>query len=176
MITPDFTGELSDISIGDAWSPVLEKSGHGYSIIISRSITFDKILNELKQKEIIDLEENDENSTIEMHSHMLEFKKIGSYLRIKKLSKKGPVPLYDLKPASISFQRKLIETIIGLIINLAASKKTKNIFSLVSSNVLGFIFEILRKLWKSITKPTKRKGFLNQNFIEVKNDRLKEFM
>lgn len=176
LITPDFTGELSDISIGDAWSPVLEKSGHGYSIIISRSITFDKILNELKQKEIIDLEENDENSTIEMHSHMLEFKKIGSYLRIKKLSKKGPVPLYDLKPASISFQRKLIETIIGLIINLAASKKTKNIFSLVSSNVLGFIFEILRKLWKSITKPTKRKGFLNQNFIEVKNDRLKEFM
>ena len=46
----------------------------------------------------------------------------------------------------------------------------------MSSNVLGFIFEILRKLWKSITKPTKRKGFLNQNFIEVKNDRLKEFM
>ena len=77
MITPDFTGELSDISIGDAWSPVLEKSGHGYSII-SRSITFDKILNELKQKEIIDLEKM--TKILEMHSHMLEFKKIGSYL------------------------------------------------------------------------------------------------
>ena len=45
--------------------------------------------------------------TIEMHSHMLEFKKIGSYLKNKKIVKKGPVPLYDLKPASISFQRKL---------------------------------------------------------------------
>ena len=27
MITPDFTSELADISIGDAWSPKLEKKG-----------------------------------------------------------------------------------------------------------------------------------------------------
>ncbi len=176
LITPDFTGELSDISIGDAWSPVLEKSGHGYSIVISRSASFDKILNNLKQKEVISLKKNDEKLTMEMHSHMLEFKKIGSYLRIRKLSKKGPVPLYDLKPSHVSAQRKLIEEIIGLIIRLAASKKTKNIFSLVSSNILGFIFELLRKIWKSITKPTKRKGFLKRNFIEIKNDRLEEFI
>ena len=46
----------------------IRKSGYGYSIIISYIYNFNKILNELKQKEIIDLEENDENSTIEMHS------------------------------------------------------------------------------------------------------------
>ena len=39
MITPDFTSELADISIGDAWSPKLEKKGHGYSVVISRSIS-----------------------------------------------------------------------------------------------------------------------------------------
>ena len=50
-----------------------------------------------------------------MHAHMIDFKKIGSYLRIKKL-KNGPVPEYDLKPNSISIKRKLIEYIIGLVL------------------------------------------------------------
>jgi len=176
LITPDFTGELSDISIGDAWSPVLEKKGHGYSIIISRSSYFDKMLNNLHKKKIIDLKKNSKISTIQMHSHMLEFKKIGSYLRLKKLEKKGPVPLYDLRPYDVSYQRRLIESIIGFIIKLASNKNIKYIFSLVSSNLLGIMFEFFRSLWKSLTKPTKRKGFLNQKFIKIKNDRLNEFL
>ena len=35
LITPDFTAELSDISVGDAWSPNLENKGHGYSVIVT---------------------------------------------------------------------------------------------------------------------------------------------
>ena len=37
LITPDFTGELSDVSVGDAWSPTLENKGYGYSVAITRS-------------------------------------------------------------------------------------------------------------------------------------------
>tara|TARA_B100002051_G_C16728451_1_gene636718 strand:+ start:240 stop:1616 length:1377 start_codon:yes stop_codon:yes gene_type:complete len=176
LITPDFTGELSDISVGDAWSPKLENKGHGYSVVITRSKVFDKILTKLKRKKSIYLKYINFKNTVSMHAHMLEFKKVGSYLRIEKLKKKGPVPLYDLKPKNISFLRKKIELLIGLIISTASNKNVKSFFSLINSTVMGFIFKILRQLWKSITKPTKRKGLDNLKIIKVKNKRVEEFV
>ena len=174
LITPDFTGELSDISIGDAWSPKLEGIGHGFSVIISRSKKIDLILRALGKKKI-NLEPIDQKKAISMHAHMIEFKKIGSYLRIEKLKKKGPVPLYDLKPKNISLLRRLIEFFIGLIILTASKNSVKSFFSFVNSNLLGFFFQILRQIWKKITKTTKRKGLNKIKFIKIKNERLREF-
>ncbi len=175
LITPDFTGELSDISIGDAWSPKLENKGHGYSVAIIRSGVIDKILTKLKKKGDLYLRKINYKSAVRMHAHMIEFKKVGSYLRIEKLKKKGPVPLYDLEPKNISFFRKKIETLIGLIILISSNQKVKSLFALISSRLLGFIFKIIRQLWKSITKPTKRKGLDNIKLVTVKNKRVEEF-
>tara|TARA_B100001093_G_C26828865_1_gene1015257 strand:- start:600 stop:1973 length:1374 start_codon:yes stop_codon:yes gene_type:complete len=175
LITPDFTGELSDISVGDAWSPKLENKGYGYSVIISRSKIFDKILENLKKKDVIQTKKISLLSALNMHAHMLEFKKIGSFLRISKLKKNGPVPLYDLKPHFVSNLRKTIEFLIGLIILVASKKNVKKIFSMINSNFMGSIFQIIRKFWKLLTKPTKRKGFSNVKFIKIKNNRLAEF-
>ncbi len=174
LITPDFTGELSDISIGDAWSPKLEGIGHGFSVIISRSKKIDLILRALGKKKI-NLEPIDQKKAISMHAHMIEFKKIGSYLRIEKLKKKGPVPLYDLKPKNISLLRRLIEFFIGLIILTASKNSVKSFFSFINSNLLGFFFQILRQIWKKITKTTKRKGLNKIKFTKIKNERLREF-
>ena len=176
LITPDFTGELSDISIGDAWSPSLESKGHGYSVAITRTKIFDKILMKLKIKNDLYLKKINLKNTVRMHAHMLEFKKVGSYLRIEKLKKKGPVPLYDLEPQNISFLRKYIESLIGFIISVASNKSVKSIFSLINSRFLGFIFKFIRQIWKSITKPTKRKGLDNIKIISVKNKRVEEFL
>ena len=175
LITPDFTGELSDVSIGDAWSPKLESKGYGYSVVISRSDEIDKIINKLKRKKIIELKKINLENTIKMHAHMLEFKKIGSFLRIKKLKKKGPVPLYDLKPINIKFTRKLIEFLIGVIIKISSYKIIKSIFILINSNIMGYIFQTLRIFWKLMTKTTKRKGLKNLKLNKVNNERLMEF-
>ena len=175
LITPDFTGELSDISVGDAWSPKLENKGYGYSVIISRSKFFEKLLKNLQKKNIIRLKKANISSALNMHAHMLEFKKIGSYLRLNKLKIKGPVPLYDLKPHYVSKLRLFIEFLIEIIILIAAKKNIKKIFSKVNSNFMGLLFQIIRKFWKSLTKQTKRKGFRNIKFIKVKNARLEEF-
>ena len=176
LITPDFTGELSDISIGDAWSPKLENKGHGYSAVITRSRIFDQILLKLKTNDTLNVKKINFKDAIKMHAHMIEFKKVGSYLRIEKLKKKGPVPLYDLEPINISFTRKFIELVIGAIISIASNRIIKNIFSFVNSNVLGLIFKIIRQVWKSVTKPTKRKGLNKIKIIKVKNKRLEEFL
>ena len=176
LITPDFTGELSDISVGDAWSPKLENKGHGYSVVISRSSTIDEILKTLQRKNILHSQSLNLKNAVQMHAHMIEFKKIGSYLRIKKFKKKGPVPIYDLKPNLISIKRKLIESIIGLIISLSSKKLTRLFFSYISSNIMGLLFQSIRNTWKSLTKTTKRKGLSKIKFSEVKNNRLKEFL
>ena len=176
LITPDFTGELSDISIGDAWSPKLENKGHGYSVAITRSKIFDKILIKLKKNNDLYLKKVNYKNTVRMHAHMIEFKKIGSFLRIEKLKKKGPVPLYDLEPIDISFLRKNIESLIGIIILIASNKKVKNLFSLINSRFMGFAFKIIRQIWKSISKPTKRKGLNNIKLVEVKNKRVEEII
>ncbi len=107
---------------------------------------------------------------------MIEFKKVGSYLRIENLKKKGPVPLYDLKPNEISLLRKLIENFIGLVIKFTSKKSVGNLFSFISSNLMGYLFQILRSFWKKISKPTKRKGLNNIKFVKIKNIRLNEFL
>ena len=175
LITPDFTGELSDISVGDAWSPNLEKKGHGYSVVICRSKKFESYLNKLSIAKIIEVKSVNLKEVIRMHSHMIEFKKVGSYLRLQKLKKKGPIPLYDLKPLKISFTRNLIEILIGLIINISSKPYTKYVISLISSKIMGYLFQVLRSSWKYISKPTKRKGLANLKLIKIENKRSNEF-
>lgn len=174
MITPDFTGELSDISIGDAWSPKLEGIGHGFSVMISRTKKMDFILRKL-DKNKINLNLINSKKAISMHAHMIEFKKIGSYLRIEKLKKKGPVPLYDLKPKYVSFLRRQIEFFINLIIYIASNNSVRSFFSFINSNIMGYFFQVLRDIWKKTTKTTKRKGLNKIKFVKIKNQRLKEF-
>lgn len=174
LMTPDLTCELSDISIGDAWSPKLEKKGHGYSVVISRSKYFDKLLNNLRLKNNISLNKIKLIDCINMHAHMLEFKKIGSYLRLKSLKKKGPIPNYDLKPLNVSFIRQIIELMIGFIINFCSIKIVQRIFLAFNPKILGYIFEFLRTIWKKFSKTTKRKGLNNLKFSKLTNKRLEE--
>ena len=175
LITPDFTAELSDISIGDAWSPNLENKGYGYSVVITRLKEFDNILKRLSLKKKNDLNQISQSKAVSMHAHMIEFKKIGSFLRLEKLKKNGPIPLYDLKPERISFSRKIVENFIGLVILICSKNLIKKLFSNINSNFLGFVFKILRQFWKRISKPTKRKGLNNIKFTSISNSRLKEF-
>ena len=41
---------------------------------------------------------------------------------------------------------------------------------------MGYLFQSFRKIWKNITKPTKRKGLKNLKFTKDNNNRLKEFL
>ncbi len=174
LITPDLTSELSDISIGDAWSPKLEKKGFGYSVIISRSKYFDKLLGQLETNKKISLKKIRLIDCINMHAHMIEFKKIGSYLRLKFLKKMGPVPSYDLKPQNVSLRRQVIEKCIGSIISICSIKVINKIFLKLNPRFLGFVFEILRNVWKKISKSTKRSGLNKIKFSKVNNIRVEE--
>ena len=167
----DFTNELTDISVGDAWSPVYEKQGKGFSVILSRTKKGDRILKEMYEVKEIELKEIELNDALTMHGHMLDFKKRGSFIRIKMRKMLGKkVPYYGYKPKDITFSRKLVELIVSFIFDTASSKISRKISELIPLKVLGPAFNYLRINWKRASKLTKRKGLLESEFIIDENE------
>ena len=74
----DGTCELADISFGDAWLPEMYEDKIGTSIVISKTINGDKLLQSMASKNKIQLKEINVEKVIESQRAMLYFKKIGS--------------------------------------------------------------------------------------------------
>ena len=168
----DFTNELTDISVGDAWSPKYEKQRKGFSVILARTKEGKRLLEEMRSENKITLEEVEISEAMNMHGHMLDFKKRGSFIRIETIKKKGrKVPLYGYAPGNISKSRRMIEKVVYGIFFIASKSNSRRIAEKIPISILGPIFNYLRIKWKKISKPTKRKGLLETRFI-INNDEL----
>jgi len=74
----DHTAELADISCGDAWIPEIQnKDDVGTSIIISRTESSEKLIEDAKKKNKITLEPIDSSRVIESQKQAINFKKRG---------------------------------------------------------------------------------------------------
>ena len=158
LLSVDFSNEDADISVGDAWSPKYEGTNSGgISLISSKNLKGDKILNLLMKKKIISLDDIPYEEAIQMHAHMLDFKKRGSQYR-RNLYKlfNLPCPRHRLKKINFKLSRYLIEIIILIIIKILRSKFGKLILFIFPPNLLGIVFEKLRFFWKNLTKNIKR--------------------
>ncbi|HNY42824.1 MAG TPA: Coenzyme F420 hydrogenase/dehydrogenase, beta subunit C-terminal domain, partial [Bryobacteraceae bacterium] len=114
QLTPDFTNELADLSVGDAWSPKFEKMRGGHSVIAARSQLSVDVLNSLSDRGEIEIEPIAEPAALAMHGHMLDFKKRGSFIRIDRRRRYGiPVPEFGYRPAEIPLARRIVETVIS---------------------------------------------------------------
>ena len=159
LLSCDFSNEDSDISVGDAWSPVYETPGaKGISLISTKSLVGQKIINELYNRKKIYISKVSFNDAIKMHAHMLDFKKRGSQYRKKIYEFMGIVyPKNKIKIVKFNFSRFIIEVVILLTIFVCRSFVGKIILILVSPKILGFVFKKLRYTWKSLTIKIKRK-------------------
>lgn len=159
LLQDDFSNELSDISVGDAWLPEYEDIGRGWSLVQSKTFKGEKLLNDLNNLKRISIEKINIDKALRMHEHMIDFKKRGSKYRKKILNVFFiPVPKdYNLK-IKFNFSRYLIEMFILLIIFTCKTRISRYIMSKLNQKFLGFIFSRFRIFWKKITKETKRKG------------------
>jgi coenzyme F420 hydrogenase subunit beta len=156
---------LTDISIGDAWHPNYESEGRGYSIVISRTIIANDVLNSMNMEGQIHTERVSLEDALNMHSHMLDFKKRGAFIRIgwqKSLGRK--VPEYGYIPDNLSFSRKLIEVVISMFFFTGKYNFIRWIITHIPISILGPVFNYLRIAWKNISKPSKRKGLQELSF------------
>ena len=153
----DFTNEFTDLSGGDAWAPVYEERGKGFSMIISRSKIGDEILSQMMADGIINFSQIDENEAIDMHSHGYDLKKRGSFIRIKFRKYLGKsIPDYGYEIKDFPFSRYFMELIISMMFIVLSTQLARWIIEQFSPKFVGNLFERTRTLWKKSTHKIKR--------------------
>jgi coenzyme F420 hydrogenase subunit beta len=157
----DFTNELTDLSVGDAWSPKYEEMKGGHSVILVRSKQGEELIQEMASLNILNLEKVSLDKALDMHGHMLDFKKRGSFIRN---SWKNSVPEYGYEPLDIPFSRRAIEYCLHLMFVSARNKYVRKVMEKIPLKILGPTFNKFRKVWKDMSKPTKRKGLKDIKF------------
>ena len=155
----DFTNELTDISVGDAWHPRYESIGQGFSVVVVRSEKAEALMSSMVKEGLISLEEVSADEALSMHGHMLDFKKRGAFIRMGWRKALGqPMPDYGYRPMRIPFMRRLAELVIVSVFALCGSRPARKAVEWVPIGILGPAFDMLRKAWKRVSKPTKRAG------------------
>jgi coenzyme F420 hydrogenase subunit beta len=154
----DLANEFTDISGGDAWSPEYEERGQGYSMVITRSREGQALINEMNDAGWLNLKPIPEEEAIAMHSHGYDFKKRGSFIRIrfrKLLGKDVPDNGYVISGFPVS--RYLMEVLINTLFILLGTSPARWLVEQLPPAFIGRIFEKARTRWKRSTYSIKRK-------------------
>ena len=150
----DGSNEFADISVGDAWAPVYEERGKGFSIVVSRSEKGTELLHKMKADGVIDLIPQTEAKAVKMHSHMFDNKKRGAFIRI---ARKRVHPEYHLpEPENIGFGRRVFESILQMIYALLRTRLMTWMVDKLPSEWVGRTFDRFKVFWKKHTYHIKR--------------------
>jgi coenzyme F420 hydrogenase subunit beta len=162
----DFTNELTDISVGDAWHPRYEAQGAGFSVVVARSRCGENLLQEMAAADVVTLEEIAVAEALAMHGHMLDFKKRGTFIRLSWQQKLGRrVPHFGYRPAHLPFSRHLAELVIMGLFWFCGTRLARRLVEYIPLRLLGPLFNRLRLGWKQMSKPVKRKGLGSTSFL-----------
>ncbi|MEI2578514.1 hypothetical protein [Scytonema sp. PRP1] len=116
------------------------------------------------------------NQALGMHGHMLDFKKRGSFIRLAVQQRQGiPVPDFGYRPEKIPLSRWLVEAVISGSFLIGRQAWARWLVSKLPMELVGPTFNFLRKTWKGLSKPTKRKGLAEVRFVGAgRGDRWQE--
>jgi coenzyme F420 hydrogenase subunit beta len=166
LLSVDFTNELTDISVGDAWHPRYETQGGGFSVVVARSREGEAVLQSMLAQGQVALEQIALDEALAMHGHMLDMKKRGAFIRMGWRAALGrAVPDYGYYPASIPLSRKAAEAIIDAVFGLGRTRLARWMIEQLPISLVGPLFDALRKTWKRASKPTKRKGLGKTTYV-----------
>jgi len=157
LLCTDLTNEYTDISGGDAWAPVYEERGKGYSMVIGRSQAGSEILRQMINEGRLELNPIGEQEAIDMHSHGYDLKKRGTFIRMRYrswLGKRNPDYGYIMK--GFPFSRYLMEIFIDGLFLILGTGFARWVVEQMPPTTIGRMFEKARKFWKKSTHRIKR--------------------
>jgi coenzyme F420 hydrogenase subunit beta len=150
----DLANEFADISVGDAWAPVYEERGKGFSLVVVRSEKGAQLAREMESENLLDLQPLSTEVAVRMHSHMYDNKKRGAFIRIE--NSKNP-PDYNLPfPENIHFKRRLFEWSLNLVYTILRTRPVRKIFEILPPKFTGAVFNQFKVFWKRMTYSVKR--------------------
>jgi coenzyme F420 hydrogenase subunit beta len=157
LLCTDLTNEFTDISGGDAWAPVYEERGKGFSLVIARSEQGEKILDEMVKEGRLHLDPISREEAMEMHSHGYDLKKRGAFIRMRFrswLGKQNPDWGYEIK--GFSFSRYFMEVVIDSLFLILGTGPARWLVERIPPQTIGRMFEKARNTWKKSTHRIKR--------------------
>jgi len=162
LLCTDLSNEFTDISGGDAWAPVYEERGKGFSLVIARTEQGQLILENMQKEGLISLNPISINEAITMHSHGYDLKKRGTFIRFRFRKMLGlPNPYYGYEIKGFPASRYLMEFAIDALFILLGTAPARWIVAQISPTFVGRVFEKTRNVWKKATFTIKREN-LNQ--------------
>jgi coenzyme F420 hydrogenase subunit beta len=165
LLCTDLTNEFADISAGDGWTPVYEERGKGSNIVLVRTPVGAALINEMREQARLELHEISDEAVVNMHSHGLDLKKRGAFLRIAARTQVGKaVPQYGYELVTATRARRLQETVIDLVFSICGRPLPRRLVNLIPVQGIGRLFKLLRKVWIRTTRSTKRSGLFQTQF------------
>ncbi len=159
LICTDLTNEFTDVSGGDAWAPVYEERGKGFSMVIARSEQGQVLLDQMQADGFIDLQPISLEESITMHSHGYDLKKRGAFIRMRFMKLLGlQVPDYGYQIKGFAFSRYMMEIAIDTLFLLLGTSVARWVIEQFSPRFIGGLFERTRNTWKKSTKHIKRQN------------------
>lgn len=155
----DFANEFTDLSVGDAWSPKYEAMGLGFSVVASRTPAMTQIIQQMVSDGLLEMEQTELLKASEMHGHMIDFKKRGGYIRNRwRNFFTGYASDIGLEPRKMGMSRYIVELCISSVFLVCRTSFARWCMIHTPECILGPAFNTMRKTWKALSKPTKRKG------------------
>ncbi len=153
----DLSNEFTDVSGGDAWAPVYEERGKGFSMIIARSKKGRALIEEMQAAGWLNFNYIEEEEAITMHSHGYDLKKRGAFIRIqfRRLMGKS-IPDYGYELKDFGMKRYLMEVIISTMFIVLSTPLARWTVEQFSPTFIGNLFEKSRNIWKKSTYNIKR--------------------
>lgn len=168
----DLANEFADIACGDAWSPVYEERGKGWSLVMGRTERGAALLDEMATAGYLTLQGLEERDAVGMHSHMLDFKKRGAFLRMERREKQGgAIPDYGFRAVDIPWQRRGFEWLLALLFWMCRQPAARWAVERFPVRITGELFERARRGWKRMTRTTKRRGLTDVQFTTTGDGR-----
>lgn len=156
LICTDLTNEFTDVSGGDAWAPVYEERGKGFSMVFARSAKGENLIRTIEAEGWLSLSNLDQQTAIAMHSHGYDLKKRGAFIRIKFMQLFGmKTPDYGYVIRGFGFSRYLMEVIIDSLFLLLGTPVARWMVEQLPLELVGNLFEKSRNIWKKSTKNIK---------------------
>jgi coenzyme F420 hydrogenase subunit beta len=132
---------------------------------MGRSEKGEALLEEMAVAGRLEVQPLEEEAAVGMHSHMLDFKKRGAFLRMDRRSARGQaVPEYGFRPTFIPWQRRAFEYVLAFIFWTCSLRISRWSVEHFPVRITGRLFEQARQLWKRLTRTTKRKGLGHVEF------------
>jgi coenzyme F420 hydrogenase subunit beta len=156
LLCTDLANELTDLSAGDAWAPVYEERGKGFSVVVARSDAGGTILRDMEDAGRLCLSSLGASEAVRMHSHGFDLKKRGAFIRIALRRRLGrDVPVYGYEPRRFPPSRYVLEVVIVTLFALLGTRPARWCLERISPRLMGRIFARFRTLWKKSTRSIK---------------------